>query len=47
MTTEQPSSTNNNNGELPVVTTEQINDVGNRQEPHVHIILFKYLFVFK
>ena len=36
---------NNNNGELQVVTTEQLNGVGNRQEPQVHIILLKYLFV--
>ena len=38
---------NNNNGELQVVTTEQLNGVGNRQEPQVHIILLKYLFVLK
>jgi len=38
---------NNNNGELQVDTTEQLNDVGNRQEPHVHLILFKCLFVLK
>ena len=36
---------NNNNGELQIVTTEQLNGVGNSQEPQVHIIFLKYLFV--
>ncbi len=36
---------NNNNCELQVVTTEQLNGVGNSQEPQVNIILLKYLFV--
>jgi hypothetical protein len=41
------NSTNKNNGELQIVISEQLSDVGNRQEQQVFTFLAQYFLIKK